>query len=443
VHVRHSIRKLGLLFVLPGALSCSELDSGSQTTNFRSRESQDLPGQRNSQTGSSSPLSESGKPTATPRPTPGSEVGGDNRKKEPILKSLDDGFQWLSRSHSPGKAYKISLSWFEMLNSGPPDLSLTPEVAKAVGGIREYKVSRWYRLPATEPCEYQFNYADPSKNSLQTVAVYSRGCPPMANSGYSEPTGFNRYGFRKCESETATFLGIKDVGKFNGAFGARIECNRGEYYSVHEIWYHPESNHPHRKVMEAGGYRMKGSSPFIREIARQTYENLADAIPENDYEKSPQSARVSYVVEGAVKSPGTVSGYAMCNIGNNGLFSSIHLTSLTIGFFSNRQWIHGSWEPSFTMGSGTFSFGAFINKNWQNGDIPGGTAALRFEKLGTSMYHRISIDGSIALRSKYFGVPAVHHVTAKSFTPFVCFANSDVNSSTGYRDVAIGDPADL
>lgn len=372
--------------------------------------------------------------TVTPTPIPTPPATEDDKTSpqpppRPTISSIDEGFAWLATSNTTSRAYLSFQDWYKPYDRGNPSLNLTPENSTLIPTAhRKRKIVRWQRLPDSDACEIDYFYADPNDPQARIQDVLGRGCsslyklPRLANAGHS------RYGVTKCDEEKVQFLGTKDIGNFAGAFGVSIDCISENHQRIHQIWYHRDSNHPFKKVMELGAnrpYVTDGYSAYDA-VGKTTYENIGEPGYNSDLERTPPSTTATYKVEGSIKNGGIISGRSLCSLDTNNNFVSVYIPDFYLLYIDGQQWIQGTWEPSFAVGSNTYAFGIFWNRNYMKGIISGGSAAIKFEKLGDTQYHRVTISNSVSLMNKNFmSIKQQHYAVAKDFTSFVCFAYTE------------------
>lgn len=275
-------------------------------------------------------------------------------------KDLEEGFAWLKKGTTTSRAYEVSRSGYRTKDGVNPEMDGDPNKIEPLRGYaagfdkRKFLITRWHRVSTDFPCDMIFEYGDPSDPNQGTRSVLPRGCAiqPVA-SPPENSLRYSRYGVRNCDTEKVTFLGTRDIRTFIGAFGVRIDCKRGEYASVHQIWYHPDSNHPHKKVREFGTFSRIDSNGqyWFTDVFQQNYENRTEKEPSNEYEVNPPLPSVRYTAEGSIKKPGVQEGIAICSISDQRKFTELYLPGLFINYntTTERQTLQGVWEPSFNL----------------------------------------------------------------------------------------------
>lgn len=384
------------------------------------------------------------------------DATGSLAKNNVAVRSIDEGFTWLNGSKNTGRSYKIEVERRQISDADKPDLGAYEASTRVIPQKSIYDVVRWHRTGGQSFCDYQIDFASINDPARKTLNVVYAMCHDVF-----EAMRQNNYGVPICETQAEVFLGTRDINGFKNAFGVKLFCKRPpQYYgpkviAVYEFWFHPDSNHFLRKIRQTSLQFINDSNQQINKdtkipmpIATQyrdatvdveavNFINQAEPTAVDEFDKFPPSSAVSYRIEGAVKNPGILQGPAYCDSSQDrasqlqGLtLPYLYLMSADIKNPGSIKDAHGTWEPNFPVGSGSYAFGPWQNRNMFGAMLDGGLPQLTYTRIRDTQYFKVTLAGSIQLISKR-GVASngFYYTTAKDFTPgFYCFAINEKSS---------------
>jgi hypothetical protein len=431
-----------LAMILPA--SCADVEMESRLTKTQTENS--ISGNKHSGNDQDSVSNDSGR-----------DSSGRLANKTVTIKSIDEGFAWLRTSTSTSRSYRIEGD-HRIISIGDitsPDLGAY-ETGTVVMQNTEYDkydmradVVRWHYLGDSSKCGYQVNFANPGDPSRQVF--YQRFTMCRDTTVMRE----NRFGILECDAQDEEFLGVKTIGEFKDAFGVKVFCTRRIAHTddragteVHEIWFHPKSNHYLRKIRQT---ILTWGHPFSEKISRTTpifmfigernkpyqvvkavrFINQSEPDPVDEFEKKPPADFVSYQVEGAVAKPGIITFVPRCSTAKDdpSTLDDIELPGLIMmtdykSQSSSIQTIHGYWATNFPLGKGSYAYGPFWNRDGFGRLITGGLPKITSSRVRDTRYFKITFEGSISLMTKKgVALSGYQYATVKNITPsFYCFA---------------------
>ncbi len=377
------------------------------------------------------------------------------------MKSIDEGFALLRHAKPRERSYRVISEIKYVYDTQKPDLGALNPDTQAGPKYPMYDATRWQRFVDSSDCYTQIVFAKPDDPSRKARSFANVECDPI------NPNSFHsRYELKGCSETDERFVGVRDIGVFKQAFGVKIMCKRkhpnidASYVWVAEIWYHPESNHYSRKVRESvmrwtlRGERQKetiGTNiPASAQVWFVNYENQIEPAPEDEFDTSPPSLRVSYQTTGPVSMPGPTKAFTACMVSSNSdaVVNTMHVGDLVFVSDAKSQGslntIHGMFWPTFPMAtskgtgmtSGSSAYGPFWNRNQWGSVLSDSTPTIKVSRVRNTSYFQVNLTGPIKLMSKPgMAQSGFHTVSVTNFTQsFYCFGVKEDAYHIAYPD---------